>query len=313
MIIAAQNKNDEERFESSSGAVFPLIARKIIKEGGAIYGAAFNDKFEVEHIRVDDLESLPKLYGSKYVFSNCRIYPNVRDDLEEGRTVLFTGTPCQVGGLVHFLKKDYSKLYLIDNICHGAPSVKVWKQYLQEKTKGKKIESITFRDKSNGWQHYRFVIKYKNGTEYNTDHDSDLYMRGFIDNITLREACFHCKFKGIETRQSDITLGDLWGAWDFLPEMFDDKGTSLLFVNSDKGRRILDDIKNDITMSDVDEQKAIEWNACAVRPSKPSIFRKRFLKEYKKAGNLIPVLEKYATPGFGLKAYRKLYNMTHKD
>lgn len=95
--------------------------------------------------------------------------------------------------------------------------------------------------------------------------------------------------------------------------MFDDKGTSLLFINSDKGRQLLTGIKNDIITSSVDEKKAIEWNVCAVRSSKPSIFRDRFLKEYKKSGKLIPVLEKYATPGFGLKAYRKLYNMTHKD
>jgi coenzyme F420-reducing hydrogenase beta subunit len=313
MIIAAQNKNDKDRLESSSGAIFPLIAKKIIKEGGVVYGAAFNDKFEVEHIRVNNLDSLPRLYGSKYVFSNCRVYPNVRDDLEEGRIVLFTGTPCQVGGLVSFLKKDYQNLYLIDNICHGAPSAKLWEQYLRERTEGKAISSITFRDKSKGWQHYRFVIKYKDGSEYNIDHDADLYMRGFIDNITLRDACFHCKFKGVESRQSDITLGDLWGAWVFLPEMFDDKGTSLLFVNSDKGKQLLGGIREDIVISEVARQKAIEWNACAVRPSKPGVFRDRFLKDYKKSDKLIPVLKKYAMPGFGLKAYRKIYNMTHKD
>lgn len=313
MIIAAQNKNDEERLESSSGAIFPLIAKKIIQEGGVVYGAAFSENFEVEHIRVDNLDSLPRLYGSKYVFSNCRIYPEVREDLEKGKTVLFTGTPCQVGGLINFLKKDYENLYLIDNICHGAPSAKLWEQYLRERTEGKAISSITFRDKSKGWQHYRLVIKYKDGSEYNIDHDADLYMRGFIDNITLRDACFHCRFKGVENRQSDLTLGDLWGVWEFLPEMFDDKGTSLLFVNSDKGKQLLDEIRKDIIISAVDKQKAIECNASAVRPSKPGFFHARFLKNYKNSEKLIPVLKKYAMPGFGLKAYRKICNLTHKD
>ena len=312
MIIAAQNKNDEDRKASSSGAIFPLIAKNILKQGGIIYGAAFNNNFDVEHIAVDDEKDLTGLYGSKYVFSDCKVYPNVKEKLEEGRTVLFSGTPCQVGGLKAYLKQDYDNLYTIDNICHGAPSQKVWKEYLTELTQGRQVKSITFRNKANGWQHYRMVIKYTDGSEYNVDHDQDLYMRGFIDNIILREACYHCKFKGIETRQSDITLGDLWGAWDILPEMFDDKGTSLLIINSKKGRRLIDEIKDSITISDVDEKQAIAWNVCAIRPSKPSLFRDRFIKEYKNSGELIPALRKYATPGVALKAYRKLYNMTHK-
>ena len=98
-----------------------------------------------------------------------------------------------------------------------------------------------------------------------------------------------------------------------MPEMFDDKGTSLLFVKSDKGKQLLGGIGEDIVISEVDRQKVIEWNACAVRPSKPGVFRDRFLKDYKKSDKLIPVLKKYAMPGFGLKAYRKIYNMTHKD
>jgi coenzyme F420-reducing hydrogenase beta subunit len=312
MIIAAQNKNDEDRKSSSSGAIFPLIAKSILKQGGIVYGAAFNNDFGVEHIAVEDEKGLPKLYGSKYVFSDCKAYPDVKEKLKKGRTVLFSGTPCQVGGLKAYLKQDYDNLYTIDNICHGAPSQKVWKEYLNELTKGKDIQSVAFRDKTNGWRHYRFVVRYTDGTEYNVDHDSDLYMRGFIDNIILREACFHCKFKGIESRQSDITLGDLWGVWDFLPEMSDDKGTSLLFINSDKGRELIESVRTSIITSEIDEKQAIDRNVCAIRPSKPSMFRGRFIKEYKKTGELIPALRKYATPGFTLKAYRKVYNLTHK-
>ena len=247
------------------------------------------------------------------MFSDFKVYPDVKEKLEAGRIVLFTGTPCQVSGLKSYLKKDYQNLYLIDNVCHGAPQQSIWKEHLAELTEGKTVESISFRDKLNGWQHYQLVIRYADGTEYNVDHDQDLYMRGFIDNITLREACFHCKFKGVETRQSDITLGDLWGVWDFLPKMFDDKGTSLLFINSEKGKQLIDEIKGSIITSQVDEKKAIAYNISAIKSSKPNMFREKFIKEYKKTGNLIPALEKYATPGFGLKVYRKLYSMTHKD
>lgn len=313
MIIAAKNKNDEDLNNSSSGAIFPLIARSILKQGGIVYGVAFNNDFGVEHIAVEDVDCLSKVYGSKYVLSDCKVFPDVKAKLKEGRIVLFSGTPCQVGGLKAYLKQEPENLYTIDNICHGAPSQKVWKEYLTELTQGRKIQSITFRDKTNGWRHYRVVIKYMDGSEYNADHDQDLYMRGFIDNIILREACYHCKFKGIETRQSDITLGDLWGVWDFLPEMFDDKGTSLLFINSKKGKKLVNGMRDAIITSDVDEKQAIAWNVCAIKSSKPSVFRNRFIKEYKKKGELIPALQKYTRPGFKLKAYRKVYSLTHRQ
>lgn len=313
MIIAAQNKNDEERRYSSSGGVFPLIARKIINDGGIVYGVAFNDDFAIEHVGIEKVDSIHRLCGSKYAFSKCNIFPDIKRNLDDNRLVLFTGTPCQTAALRSYLKRDYDNLYILDNICHGTPYNDLWNGYLKERSNGKRIQSISFRDKSNGWQHYRFVIKYTDGSEYNVDHDKDLYMRGFIDNLTIREVCFQCPFKGINNRKSDITLGDFWGVWDMTPEMFDDKGTSLLFINSQKGEKILSSVKDFLICFNVDEKRAISYNPSAINVSKPNIFYNKFWKEYKKTGRLISALKKYAEPGFMLKVDRKIHKVLTRD
>lgn len=312
MIIAAKNKDVNERSQSSSGGIFPLLAKKILERGGKVYGVAFNDEFNVEHIAVDDIKDLPKLCGSKYTFSTCKVYADIKEDLLSGTQVLFTGTPCQVAALRAYLKQDYDNLFVVDHICHGAPPADIWMQYLKERSNGKKVSSVSFRNKENGWKNYRFVIRFMDGSEYAVDHDKDVYMRGFIDNITLREACYHCPFKGLEDkRKSDITLGDFWGAWDQEPELFDDTGTSLIFINSDKGHQLMDAIKDSIIWKSIDTEKAIATNQAAVSISKPNIFRKKFLLDYKKSGNLIDSLSQYAYPGILLKAYRKIYNILH--
>lgn len=312
MLLAAKNKNDIDRKNSSSGAIFPIIARNVIERGGTVYGAAFNNTFGVEHIEVNDLKKLPRLYGSKYVFSTCKVFPDIQNKLDNNILVLFSGTPCQVSGLKKYLKRDYSNLLAIDNICHGAPSQDIWMEYLNELANGRDIKSITFRSKEKGWRHYRMVINYHDGNQYNIDHDSDLYMRGFIDNLILQESCYYCKFKGIDNRKSDITLGDLWGVWDFLPEMYDDKGTSLLMINSEKGKKLLNEISDKIIISEVNTEQAITYNKGAIEASKKNAFRDRFMKEYYQTGNLIKCLKKYATPNALLRTYRKFSTLLKK-
>lgn len=230
----------------------------------------------------------------------------IEDDLQTGRKVLFSGLPCQVAGLHAYLKKDFQNLYVIDCICHGAPSREVWNEYLQELSKGRKIKFVNFRSKKNGWVNYCLIVKFDDGTQYTGDHNKDPYMRGFIDNLTLREACYHCKFKGTRNRQSDITLGDLWGAEELVPRLFDDKGTSLLIVNSKKGQMLLEIIKDEIVTDTIDEEKALSLNWAAIRTARPNIFKKQFEREYKKTGNLTGALIKYGFPGVGLKVYRKI-------
>lgn len=290
---ACQNKISEERLNSSSGAVFPLIARYILSENGVVYGAAYDDKFCVKHIRVTDTSELDQLYGSKYVFSDFNIFQDVLRDLDSGKNVLFVGTPCQVNGLCSFLKKEYSNLFLIDFVCHGCPSKDIWKKYIESLKRGRTIKKITFRDKTEGWENYKFTILYDNGDKYSVHHGADLYMYGFSSNLILRRACFSCKSKGQEHRKSDITIGDLWGASDLAPNLYDNKGTSILIINTQKGEAILDSINSGLLIQDVDIDKAISINWAYLKPVTPSKYYEKFFTELGDNKNIISLLKKY--------------------
>ena len=214
IAYAAINKNEEIRRESSSGGMFTLLAEAILDKGGVVYGAAFNDEYIVEHIKVTQKEDLKLLRGSKYVQSKIgTIYEDVRDSLQNGKWVYFTGTPCQVDGLLTYLGKEDSHLICQDIVCHGVPSPKIWKWYLKQI----KLNNarISFRDKSTGWESYSFTINQKKKfTQYASDN---LYMRAFVKNLSLRPSCYECQSKGIK-RKSDITLGDFWGINKVCPE-----------------------------------------------------------------------------------------------
>ena len=180
-------------------------------------------------MRTTTLEELEKLYGSKYVQSDINSsYKDAKAYLQEGRMVLFSGTPCQIAGLRSFLAKDYENLILLDIVCHGAPAPAVWDEYLGylEKKYSGKATAVSFRDKRESWRDYVLSIKFDNGKEYVQNRANDLYMRGFLHDHYLRPSCFNCKNKGVD-RIADITLGDLWGAEKIAPKLDDNKGTSL--------------------------------------------------------------------------------------
>ena len=205
------NKNNEVRSKSSSGGIFTLIASKILEKNGVVFGASFNNKFMVEHIYVEKEEELYKIRGSKYLQSIIGdSYKQAKKFLEEGRYVLFTGTPCQIEGLLSYLNKDYENLITQDIICHGVPSPKVWNKYLEyrEKEDGEIPLEINFRSKENGWKNYNLKFRY-NGHEYKNNQNTDKYMQAFLKNVSLRESCYNCSFKKIN-RLSDITLADFW-------------------------------------------------------------------------------------------------------
>lgn len=242
-VYAAININDNIRSASSSGGIFGGIAEYIIISGGVVFGAKFNDKWEVVHSYTEEISGLSAFRGSKYVQSNLGCcYEEVENFLCQGRTVLFTGTPCQVAGLKKYLRKDYDSLYTVDIICHGVPSPFIWKNYIEELSKNFKesiesIEGINFRNKEHGWNRYCFSIKWSN-QELKERRRKNLYMRGFLANLFLRPSCFNCPAKSFKSG-SDITIGDFWGIEVVDPQMFDDKGTTLLIVNTCKGDYLL--------------------------------------------------------------------------
>ena len=258
---AAINKDEKIRLNSSSGGIFSALANYILEEQGIIFGAAFSDDFLVKHIMIDNKDDLYKLRTSKYLQSSLGdIYKEVEKKLNEGKKVLFTGTSCQINGLYGYLNKIYENLYTQDIICHGVPSPKVWKNYLKYRQE-KDLESptkINFREKTIGWSLFSLLFQYEKG-EYNRSHKEDLFMQAFLRNACLRESCYNCSFKD-KHRISDITLADFWGIQDVEPSMNDDKGTSLVIVNSKKGEELFEKIFNNIESKQVDFEKSIQHN-----------------------------------------------------
>lgn len=277
------NRDDEYRKNSSSGGIFSLLSLEIIKNKGVVFGAKFNEKYDVVHSFAENIEELKSFMGSKYVQSSINdCYKNARKFLEEGRIVLFSGTPCQIEGLKSFLQKDYSNLYTQDLICHGVPSPKLWRKYLEsviEKGLGK-IERINFRNKDNGWKNYNVNIKYTYG-EYKNVHKKDSYMQAFLNNICLRESCYECKFKKIN-RNSDITLADFWGINKINPSFDDDRGTSLVILNSEKGIKLFELIKMNTLCKEVDLNEAIKYNTAMVKSVSKNENREEFFSDLDK-------------------------------
>jgi Coenzyme F420-reducing hydrogenase, beta subunit len=285
-VYAAYNKNQEIRMNSSSGGIFTLMAEYVVRLGGVVFGACFNDTFEVVHSYAEKIEELEKFRGSKYVQSVIGdAYSKAKMFLDEGRFVLFTGTPCQIGGLLSYLQRDYTNLYTQDLICHGVPSPMVWRKYLEyrEKCTESSVKNVSFRNKDTGWKTYSILMKFKNNVEYKKLCKDDPYMRGFLSELYLRPSCHACSFKTIH-HQSDITLADFWGVKYIFPEMDDDKGLSLVLVNSANGQAIFDEIKSEMLINNQTINIAIveKYNSAIIKSSSANKNRQLFFNNIHK-------------------------------
>ncbi len=268
IAYAAINKDETIRMNSSSGGIFTLLAENIIQKGGAVFGVELDENFHAKHTYIEKIEDIEKFRGSKYMQSELGdSYLKVKEFLEKDRYVLFTGTPCQVGGLKSFLKKEYKKLYTQDIICHGVPSSKTWDKYLEYRRnvdKLKDLKSIKFRNKNNyGWNSYELSFKYEENEVF-IDHNKDLFMKAFLSDIALRDSCYECKFKN-KNRKSDILVADFWGIEQVLPEMNDEKGISLVIINSQKGKKIFEEIKKSVEYKKVDTNLATKNNPSMIK------------------------------------------------
>lgn len=266
--------------KSSSGGIFSALSEHVINKGGVVFGASYNEKWDVCHSWVSDISSLNRFRGSKYVQSSIgKSYREVRDFLMKDREVLFSGTPCQVAGLKSFLKKDYEKLLTVEVACHGVPSPKVYRDYLKYVSKDR-IESITeisFRNKRKGWLHYRFIInamiKGKKKIILNEKRSDNYYMQSFLKNYNLRPSCYECSFKA-GCSNADLTLADFWGVWDIAPDFFHKTGVSIILINSIKGKANVEQL--DIEKIIVDYSNVVKYNSClihsSIKPSNRSLF-----------------------------------------
>lgn len=230
---------------SSSGGVFPALAKAVIDDGGVVFGAVMERDFIVGHTEAETMEEVQRMRGSKYVQSDLYgTFMDAEQCLGDGRKVLFTGTPCQIAGLKKYLGKDYDNLLAIDTACHGVPGPGVWEMYvkaLQGRVKSD-MASVNFRDKSRSWRHYAMTCKDSdNNAVRSVSADDDPYMALFMQDMTLRPSCYACPSRG--RSGSDLTLADLWSVALSLPALDDDRGVSGVLVNSDRGREYIETIK----------------------------------------------------------------------
>lgn len=290
---AAYNINEDIRLKSSSGGIFTLLAENILNNQGIVYGATFDENFEVQHIRVEHLKDLALLRGSKYVQSKLDgIYKLCKKDLEIGKLVLFTGTPCQIFGLKNFLRKNYFNLVCMDIVCHGVPSRMVWREYLEHHIKcaKSKIKQIAFRLKDEGWKQYAVKFTFANSTAYHQKFINDIFMRGFLKNLYLRPSCYNCSFKTKE-RISDITVADFWGIDKLHPEWDDNKGMTLLIVHTAHGQTLLDNIRKNIFLKKVILADTVKYNSAMVKSVSKHINRERFFSTISKQKNMSSHIE----------------------
>lgn len=248
--FAIINQNEVIRRESSSGGVFTALAHQVLCRGGVVFGARYDEQLEVVHGWTEDEAGLKDFRGSKYTQSNLKeSFRECKDFLKAGRIVLFSGTPCQIAGLQSFLRKPFENLILVDFICHGVPSPKLWQEYKkfhEKKSASRRIVRTASRRKNCGWKQFSLAFTFDDASEYCQTLDKDWYLQLFLRDMCLMESCYQCQFKtqaGCK-RPSDITLADFWGVQNEYPELDDDKGTSLVVAHSPMGEKLLQGLEN---------------------------------------------------------------------
>lgn len=290
------NPDPEIKEQSSSGGAFSLLAEKIINDNGIVFGARFDNQWSVIHDYTSNIKDLYKFRSSKYVQSSINnTFSQTETILKNGKKVLFSGTPCQIAGLKKYLRKDYPQLYTVDFICHGVPSPLVWKSYLNETLAAYKITSddiisINFRDKSLGWKKFSFTLQFnKNGQKKKITEVfyRNYYIRGFLHDIYIRPSCYSCPSKAGKSN-SDITIADFWGIQHIYPELNDDRGASLMFVNSSKGEALCKELNSHF--EEVEYQTILQYNKSIEQSTiLPVNKRERFFKGFgcKKVSSLV--------------------------
>lgn len=291
-VYAVRHKNEREMETSRSGGAFIAFSDFVLKQGGVIYGAGYTDHFRITHKRAVTKQERNEFKGSKYVQSDLNtVFLQIKADLNNGLKVLFSGTPCQTAGLKSYIGENKSdNLYLIDIICHGTPSPYLWRDYLKytEQKYNQKIIHVNFRDKSLGWTAHKESFIFENGRKIITD----IWEKLFYQHIMLRPSCGNCPYTNIN-RPSDITLGDFWG-WEKTDTAFnsDNKGCSLVLINTNKGERLFSASCNDFTYVESDISRCMQPNL--QKPTLLSDSSEEFVRNYSEGG-FETVIARYGT------------------
>ena len=299
---AAKHVDNEVKLKSSSGGIFSALAKVILKEGGVVFGAAFDKDWNVVHTYVEKLDDLDKLRRSKYVQSDIgKTYQQAKQFLDQSRKVLFTGTPCQIAGLRNYLSKEYENLVTADIICHAAPSPAVWQKFLSENLDVPQIKAINFREKKIGWSNFylSFLLPHGLNAHGNTKTFAErvhfklraaataaavyrnTFLNAFFRELINRPSCHTCRFKGLNERLADFTLGDLWGQWpDIITKQDKKYGMSALLVNTIKGQKYFEKIHPSLQYFPVDAQKVAKFNSALDNPTVIHPKRADFFRHY---------------------------------
>lgn len=315
---AAKHLSNEIKLKSSSGGMFTALAEYILARGGVVFGAGFDKNWNVCHQYVETIDDLDKLRRSKYVQSDIgHTFEQAENFLQQGREVLFTGTPCQIAGLKNYLGKDYPNLLTADIICHGVPSPAVWKKFLAETIPASSISAIDFRHKRFGWDASYLNITLKNGVNLPQAGGVFKYCKGFlnrskgkffraiytlpytISNIYERPSCHACVFKG-KYKSADFTMADLWGVKAIMSEMYDEKGISILMINSPKAEAVFKNLAQNLVYKAVSLEAVAKYNPYFLRPTSPSPHREVFFKSFCKGESFYKIMSRYKKRGVKL-------------
>lgn len=294
LCYAAYYNNEEIRYKSSSGGMFRAFADQIIKEGGVVFGAIFDKDFLVEHTCTETLEGLTAMMRSKYMQSRMgNSFTRVKQYLDEGRKVLFTGCGCQIAGLKKFLNGKDENLLCIDLICHGVDSPKIWYDYLHSLFPNENVESVNFRDKITGQDNSSVTIQFSNSF-FSVKKRDFLYFKSWQYGLFMRPSCEICPFKR-DNRISDITIADCWGFQEIAPELYDDKGLSSVVIHTMKGENLFNTVASQLVFKKIDIVDVKSYNSDYMS-SYPFNYRKRiaFWKDYDNHKiNIDKLFEKY--------------------
>lgn len=284
---AAVHKNNSVLLKSSSGGVFSALAEIIYKKEGIVCGCIWDENYEAKHICIGSTEDLHKMHGSKYVQSDVgKSFKKVKGYLKNGRDVLFSGTPCQIAGLKSFLGKEYENLITVDLVCHGVPNLIFYKGYLdwlENRFKGK-VTAYTFRNKEKSGKTGKVTYQHDGKSkekiiEWPTDPYYSHYMYGHIN----RESCYKCKYASPK-RQGDFTMGDYWGIQNAHPEIDADKGVSVLLVNSEKGVKLVEKLKEHLYLTPSTFEQAALENGQLIQPVSKSDIRETIFAIWREGG-----------------------------
>lgn len=322
-VYVGYNKNKDIVAQSSSGGIFTLLAERVLEEGGAVFGARFNEKWEVIHDYVEKKENLSLFRGSKYLQSRIEdTFQQAEFFLKGGRKVLFSGTPCQIAGLKSFLRKPYENLLAIDFICHGVPSPGIWEKYLNDffvahscnknsvlshsiSEKDTLIKGISFRNKRLGWRKYSFALTLSMTNGSGVENTvliaeplgENCYLKGFLSDLYLRPSCYQCQIKSWKSG-SDITIADAWGVENIYPELDKDRGCSLIVILTSVGQHYFDCLKNFglVNVCDANEEFIRRYNPAAFVSAKPHKNRRKFFKNIQKNVDFETAIDKCFPP-----------------